>query len=173
MNAPPVIATLPEFLAHALAIELEAMARYRDLADQMVVHRNAPTAELFSNLARLESQHAQQLHARASAIVLPSIAPWDYRWPTAESPESAPFASAHFLMTPYHALALALEAEERARAFFTDIAANTPSAEVRAMAEELAREEVQHVAAVRRLLAQEPPPPDDWAESIDPPTEPE
>jgi rubrerythrin len=173
MNAPPVIATVPEFLAHALAIELEATARYRDLADQMEVHRNAPAAELFAKLARLESQHAQQLRARTSGVVLPSIAPWDYRWPMTESPESAPFSSAHFLMTPYHALALALEAEERARAFFADIAAHTPSPEVRAMAEELEREEVEHVAAVRRLLAHEPPPPDDWAESLDPPNEPE
>lgn len=173
MNAAPIIATLPEFLAHALAIELEAMARYRALADQMAVHNNAPAATLFSTLSRLEAQHAQQLRARTAGIVLPSIAPWDYRWSSAESPETAPFESAHFLMTPYHALALALEAEERARVFFTDIAANTPSAEVRAMADELAREEGEHVAAVRRLLEHEPLPPDDWADALDPPTEPE
>jgi rubrerythrin len=173
MNAAPVIATLPEFLAHAIAIELEAMARYRDLADQMAVHHNAPAAALFSTLSRLEAQHAQELRARGAGIELPSIAPWDYRWPTAESPETAPFESAHFLMTPYHALALALEAEERARVFFTDIAANTPCAEVRAMAEELAHEEVEHVTAVRRLLEHEAPPPDDWAETLDPPAEPE
>lgn len=171
MNAAPVIATLPEFLAHAIAIELEATARYRDLADQMAVHHNAPVAALFSKLARLEAEHAQHLHDRAAGVVLPTIAPWDYHWSTTESPEAAPFESAHFLMTPYHALALALEAEERARVFFTDIAANTPSAEVRTMAEELAREEEEHVAAVRRLLEHEAPPPDDWADTLDPPNE--
>lgn len=171
MNAGPTIAALPDFLAHAIAIEDEAAARYRDLADQMAVHNNRPVAALFEKLAQLEARHAQELHARAAGLALPSIAPWDYHWTDAESPEAAPFAGVHFLMTPHHALALALAAEERAEAFFRAVAANTPSAEVRAMAEELAEEEVEHVAAVRRLLEQTPPPADDWADTLDPPND--
>ena len=38
---------LPEFLAHAIALEHEAAERYLELADMMEAHRNDPVSALF------------------------------------------------------------------------------------------------------------------------------
>jgi len=41
------IASVPEFLAHALELEAESHERYRELAECMEVHNNPEVAELF------------------------------------------------------------------------------------------------------------------------------
>jgi rubrerythrin len=44
--------TLPEFLAHAIALEHEAAERYLELADMMEAHRNDPVSALFRDMVR-------------------------------------------------------------------------------------------------------------------------
>ncbi|CAN0488583.1 unnamed protein product, partial [Phaeothamnion confervicola] len=57
--------TMAEFLAHALALECEAAARYRDLAAQMRAHHNGACAALFDWLAVHEQGHAARLEKMA------------------------------------------------------------------------------------------------------------
>lgn len=53
-------------------------------------------------------------------------------------------------MTPYHALCLAVRNEERAFAFWSYVAAFAEDTEIKSAAEAMAREELGHVAGLRR-----------------------
>jgi len=65
-------------------------------------------------------------------------------------------------MRPYHALKIALRSEQRARAFFEEIAACEVGPDIRALAEEMAGEERAHVRWVEEALAHQPAPYPDW-----------
>jgi rubrerythrin len=160
---------LADLYAHAHAMELEAEERYAMLADQMEVHNNRELAAFFRRLAEIEGRHADEIKARAGGLDLPRIAPWQYRWPDMEAPEAVDLTDVHYLMTPHHALSLALRAEERAYRFFDTIATGAPDPKIRAMAKEFADEEREHVAQVRDLLAQLHEPEAGWADDPDPP----
>jgi rubrerythrin len=155
------ITTMIDFLARALAIEREAAARYLQFADQMLVHENPRVAAAFEQLARRESEHHAQLQARARAhsFSLGDMKPWEYRWIDPESAQAAPLGEVHYLMSPWHALGIALENEERARRFFESVAAHEGCpAEVRSLARELASGEAQYAAALAELRSHTPRP---------------
>jgi len=163
------ITDLPTLLAHAYAIEVEAEERYTELADQMEVHNNLEVAAVFRKLARVEGLHAAQIKERAGDTELPHIPPWEYAWGSGESPEAGEVLEAHYLMTPHHALTLALHAEQRAFEFFDRLQKTAANEELRAMAAEFAEEEREHVQLVEELLARHPKPAKDWDEDLDPP----
>jgi rubrerythrin len=167
------IHSLPEFLAHALAIEQEAAARYQELGDQMVAHNNSAVAELFFWLSRIEADHAEQVARKAQGVGLPAIQPWDYKWIGFESPESAAHEDAHYLMAPFQALEIALANEQRAAQFFERVAGTTRDESVRNLAQEMAADERQHVVYVERAMAKHARPDADWAEDLDPAHEPD
>lgn len=168
MTTPAKI-TVPQLLARAYAIEREAQHRYEDLADQMEVHNNLELEALFRKLAALEARHAEQIMARADGKELPYISPLAYRWPGMEAPENADLGAAHYLMTPHHALKMALAGEERAMRFFAELAEQAADAEVTKLALEFAEEEREHVAWVKEWLAKYPKPEVGWDEDMDPP----
>ena len=113
--------SMPELLAHALVIELEAVQSYLDLAAQMHECGNDPVA------ARTAQSTPCCVCEQAGDTVLPEFAPWEYRWPGFEAPENIDAAGIHYLMTPHQALELALENEMNAKKFFEDIANNLPT----------------------------------------------
>lgn len=145
--------SLRDFYAHALAIEQEAAHRYQELAQQMILHHNPAVAETFERLARLEADHAARIAKAAPDVDISTIPAWEYRWEGMEAPESIDFAQAHYLMTPYHALELALQNERRALEFFQAVARSTPNHEIARLAGEFARDEESHVAHVQAALA--------------------
>jgi rubrerythrin len=161
--------TREQLLAHALAIEEEAVARYREFALQLEVHHNEPVARLFAELAAEEARHTERVRRLVGGRRLPALKPWEYRWREAESPEAAPYDTAHYRMTPYHALRTALAAERRAEDFFTAVAARTTDAKLKALAREFAADEVQHAARIGKVLARTSAPPKDWAIDLDDP----
>lgn len=161
--------SLLELLAHAYAIEREAEERYVELGDQMETHNNPAVAEIFRKLARVEGLHALQILDQVGEQELPHIPPWEYSWRGTESPEAIDAGDVHYLMTPHHALGLALRAEERAFRFYNAIAATQKDPDVRKLAEEFAEEEREHVRLVMEWLVKIPEPADDWAEDPDPP----
>ena len=169
-GVPAPIADLPELLAHAYAIEQEAFERYAELADTMETHNNPELAELFGRLTRIERIHADRILERAKGMELPHIAPWEYKWGGGESPESPDMSGVHYLMTPHHALSMALAAEQRALRFYEAAAEAAGDAGVRAMAEEFAEEERGHVRLMDQWLAKYPAPRQGWDEDPDPPT---
>ena len=160
--------TLKDALDLAIRVEEEAYERYSELADQMELHNNLEAAALFRKMAGYERAHAKEIEARIGATSLPPLAPWQYQWVDSESPEAAPFESAHYLMTARHALEVALANEKRAREFFERAAQAATDPEIRRLASEFAEEERQHVRYVEEALASTPVPAAGWDEDLDP-----
>ncbi|HEY5598038.1 MAG TPA: ferritin family protein [Kiloniellales bacterium] len=169
MTENPGIANVADLLAHALAMESEAHDRYLDLAEQLEVHHNTEVAALFRKMAKIEQLHVQKILERVGGLELPRLSPWEYRWLDAEAPEAAAIGEAHYMMTPHHALSMALRAEQRALEFYTRVLAGGGEASMQALARELAEEERGHVELVKAWLAKYPKPAADWAEDPDPP----
>lgn len=168
-STPPAIESEAELLAHAHAIELDALDRYRMLADQMEVHNNRELAKLFSELAGHEEKHAAEILKRAGDIALPALKPSEFKWPGMESPESAALDETHYKMTPWHALQMARAAERRAFAFFDHVVRTATDPTLKSWAEEFREEEAEHVELVERLLKKYPEPEQGWDEDDDPP----
>jgi len=146
--------------AHAIAIEQEAVERYSEFAQRMADLGNDAVAEIFANLAKTEANHLQALERRADGMVLPLLARGEYCWLDAGSPEAAARELIFRLMTPRQALAIALEAEKQAQAFFEHVVTTAPNAALGTLAREMAIDEQEHVAMIERALAHTPKPVD-------------
>lgn len=142
--------------AHALAIEREAAARYRELARSTADQGNAPAAALFTHLAAREAQHAAAIAARARGLELPVLKPWEYAWLDDGPPERVAHELVLGTVTPQDALKIALEAEQRARDFFEHVFATATDPDLKLLAAALAQEEAQHVEWLERALATGP-----------------
>lgn len=161
--------TLDDFMAVALAMENEAVERYTEFADMMETHNNGEVAALFRTMAGYEAKHAQHIMAQMGWQAAPAVPRELVCWPGYESPEAAPVDEVHYLMQPWHALQLALGAEQRAEAFFGALAAMTANEAVRAAALEMQAEEAEHVELVKAWMTKVPPPDRDWSDDPDPP----
>jgi rubrerythrin len=135
-----------ELYVHAIAIEREAAARYGELGEAMAGRGNHALAALFRMLATFEARHLEELKRRSAGIALPALEA-DFTWP-----ETLP-GQLDGSISPRSALAMALAAEKRARAFFQHAGRVCKDAESRELAREMAAEEAEHVALVERMLA--------------------
>ena len=151
-------AAVDQFYADAHAIEVEASARYRVLAREMQASGNGRTAELFLKLAKLESGHAGKLRRLAAAPEMLPRARERLLSRKAGRTEVPNYRLLYRNVPPYHALLMALESEQRAKAYFERIRANTRNAEVKKLAAEFAGDEARHVAWIEKALAKEPQP---------------
>ena len=165
----PKVANLNDLLAVAYQIEIDAVDRYNLLADQMETHNNPELVKVFRDLARAEGIHGEEIRRLAGDFDIAAHARAIAKFERSESPEEAELGSAHYLMTPWHALQLSLAGEERALAYFTSIVETAKDPKVKEMASELMEEEAEHVQLVHRLLRRYPKPSDTWADDLDPP----
>ena len=157
------------FLAHSIALEVEAGDRYDELADVMEVHNNPDVAGLFRQMSDFSRKHAASVQDRATAFEpRPRLKSWEYRWNAPEPPEVGDFSGTHYLMTPYHALQFALANERRGWEFYNRAAADSPDAEVRHLARTFADEEAEHVRELEDWVRRMPRPTSDWADDPDP-----
>lgn len=161
--------TLEEFMAQALAMEQEAAQRYTEFADAMETHNNTEVAALFRAMAGYEGKHVHEILAQMGWTEATAPLVSNLGWSGFESPEAVPLDEVHYLMQPWHALQLALAAEQRAEAFFGQLAAACESEPVRQAALKLQREEAEHVSLVRAWLEKVPEPEGNWADDPDPP----
>ena len=166
-KAAPV--TLEDFMRQAYALELEAVERYTDFADAMEVHNNREVAAMFRTMAGYEAKHAAQIMAEMGWTQPPAPPEGGFGWEGFESPEAVPIDDVHYLMQPWHALQLALAAEQRAEAFFGALAASATQDSVRQAALGMQAEEHEHVELVRAWMAKVPQPEPDWDTDPDPP----
>lgn len=161
--------TLVEFMAQAWEMEIEAAQRYSDFADAMEIHNNREVAAMFRTMAGYETKHADEIMATMGWSEAPPVTARDGAWPGYEGPETSPGDEVHYLMQPWHALQLALAAEERAERFFAELARVAKNKAVRDAAHALRAEEQEHVALVRAWMKKVPKPDRDWALDPDPP----
>jgi rubrerythrin len=113
-------------------------------------------ARLFDLLAREEAEHLEALERRTDGFALPAISAGRYKWLDAGAPETAARELVYRLMTPRQALAIALNAEQRAQAFFEYVYWTSADPALRALAKEMTEEEREHVAIVGRMLSDTP-----------------
>jgi rubrerythrin len=165
-KAPQSIEAL---MGQALLMEREAVARYTELAEMMETHNNTEVAALFRKMAEYEGHHVAQILADMGWAE-DSFAPREAgALASAEGPEAVPVDEMHYLMHPWHALKLALAAEQRAVEFFAAIVRDAPDETVQRAAQEMHAEEVDHVGLIEEWLQKVPKPGPEWAVDPDPP----
>ena len=150
---PPSITTLPELLATAAAMEREAIAGYTDLAARMRGHGRMELAAVFERLIAEETDHLAQVEdwsaaadiGHQSAVIQSAVIAGAEMFDDEDSGAIAPE-----LITTYRAFSMAVRNEERAFIFWSYVAAHAPTPEVRLAAERMAREELAHVATLRK-----------------------
>ena len=165
--------SIEDFLAHAFALELDVAERYEEMAHSLDVHNNAEVAELFHKLAEASRKHAAEMEAHCQGKKMPKIAPWDFKWGDGDAPETPSIDDTHYLMTPYHAIALAREAEFQAQQFYAKVSEEAGVALIKSMALEFAYEEAGHVELLDEWILKYPAPEKDWDYDPDPPGTPE
>ncbi len=152
--------TLPEFLAHAVALENEAAERYLELADMMEAHRNDEVAALFRDMVRFSQLHRDEISARVGTIELPKLRSWEFRW--SSPPEAGGEEAFDYLLEPWHALRYARENEVRAMEYYSSVGTQSSDPEVKRLASEFASEEAEHVDALDKWLARTQRPSTSW-----------
>ncbi len=157
--------TLPEFLAHAIAMEQEAADRYLELADMMEAHHNDSVSKVFRDMCRYSEMHRDSIRARVGAIELPKLKSWEYRWRT--PPEVGGEEGFDYLMEPYHALKYARGNEVRSMKYYRLVAIEAQDTGLQRLANEFAEEEREHVLALDQWLAQTPRPAATFADDPD------
>jgi rubrerythrin len=172
LNKPiggPKISSVADLYAAAYQIEADAVERYELLAEQMETHNNPELVVVFRDLARAEGIHRDEIQRLAGDIDVVAHARRVVAWDRGDSPEQADLGAAHYMMTPWHALQLALAGEKRALAFFTAVTESAKDPKVKKMAGEFVEEEAEHVNLVHRLLRKFPRPAQSWSNDPDPP----
>lgn len=159
----PAPRDMTELMAQAYALEREAVERYGELADVLATHNNQEVAALFRRLASQEALHAAEILRTMGWTQAP-------RPPGLPGAPSAPaFEETHYLMQPWHALRLALEAERRAHDFFAELVQRCEGEDMREAARRLQADEREHITLLEAWLERVPEPPTGWDDDPDPP----
>ncbi|TPN35231.1 ferritin family protein [Mesorhizobium sp. B1-1-6] len=152
LKAEPAAAvrSMAELMAIAFAMETESAEKYAELAKRMRDNGQARLAEVFERLVREETSHIENVvrWSRKSGGNDPDLR--QLRWTPKDvfDDEDAAVVSPE-LVDAYHSFAMAVRNEERAFAFWSYVAANATSMEVRSASEEMASEELEHARVLR------------------------
>jgi rubrerythrin len=142
------VKTTGDLLAIAGAMERAAATRYALLSDSMRRFGHDHVADVFQSLAEEECSHVEQVdHLMAGLKSQGPVADVD-QWSLPDTfilEQTGAAAS----LTPYEALSIAVKGEERAFSFWTYVATEAESEDVKAQAEMLARQELAHAAKLR------------------------
>ncbi len=156
-------------MAQALQMELEAARRYQEFADMMEVHNNPEVGAWFRKMAAVEGKHADHIMAQMGWREVPAQVVGAPMLAGMTASEGAATDEIHYLMQPWHVLQLALASEERAEAFFAQLAQLATHDSVRQAALALQQEEHEHVELVKAWLLKVPQPDANWDQDPDPP----
>jgi rubrerythrin len=141
-----------EVFALAHAMEQEAAARYAALADEMRRLGKVDLAVVFEHLAAEERSHVDSVvrwsKSRVGAPPDPARISWE--GPETFDAQTISEITGSALMTPYRALSMAVRNEERAFAFWSYVAAHAYQGPIKRAAETMARQELDHVAKLRK-----------------------
>jgi rubrerythrin len=143
--------TLHELMSIAAAMESEAVRRYGQLAADMTKRGDHGLAATFQAMLEEERDHLDGIErwSRAMTGLAPAATAQVWQLP-AEIARSWDEIAESAVLTPYQALSVAVLNEERGFAFYSYLAATAEDDAVRAGAERLAAEELNHAALLRR-----------------------
>ena len=140
------------FLTHAIRLESAAAQRSDELADAMQTWGNREVEVFFRTMAEHSRRHLKEAMDRAGYRQFTELPADGYDWPGDVDPESPDWWGVDGLMGIEQAIENALAGEQRGLAYYESVAAGTPNMKLKAMAEEFAAEEREHVAELERLL---------------------
>lgn len=147
-DEPWAVESMEELLAIARAMEQEAINGYVALAERMRSENRPDLATVFDALVSEEEGHLgavdrwiDESDGAIPVIVAPQEPLFDDEGAAVVAPE---------LLNSYRAFSMAVRNEERAFVFWTYVAAHAPSEDIRLAAERMAKEELGHVAVLRR-----------------------
>ena len=141
-----------ELFALAHAMEHEAATRYAALAGEMRRQGKVDLAMVFEHLAAEERDHVDSVErwSKSSVGAPPNPARISWEGPATFDAQTISEITSSTLMTPYRALSMAVRNEERAFAFWSYVAAHADPGEIQRAAETMARQELEHVAKLRK-----------------------
>ncbi|MGV8939629.1 MAG: ferritin-like domain-containing protein [Allorhizobium sp.] len=146
---PWLVKSMPELIALARAMEQDAVSGYVALAARMRAEKRPDLATVFDRLVAEEKSHLESVdrwraESGGAVAAIPVLVPealFDDEGAGVVAPE---------LLSAYRAFSMAVRNEERAFVFWTYVAAHAPSNDIRVAAERMAKEELGHVATLRR-----------------------
>lgn len=146
---PWLVKSMPELLALARAMEQDAVAGYVALAARMLAENRPDLAAVFDQLVAEEEGHLENVdrwraESGGGIIAVPVLVP------EALFNDEGAGVVAPTLLSSYRAFSMAVRNEERAFVFWTYVAAHAPSQDIQVAAERMAKEELGHVATLRR-----------------------
>lgn len=145
------VSNMEELIGIAMAIETEAITRYRQLAEEMHRRGDTDTARAFEDMVAEEEAHIGAVQRLADIAGCPDVKPGDYVWRLPEELNASwDSVAGSALLTAYRALSIAVDNEQRAFSFYAFIASEADDPRLVAQAEALAREELGHAAQLRR-----------------------
>ncbi|MGZ5102851.1 MAG: hypothetical protein ACXWHB_01025 [Usitatibacter sp.] len=156
MTNRPIL-TVEEFYAHAIAIEREAAERYREFEAYFADRGEDVISGLCRSLAQFEGEHLDALLKSSDHLELPAIDASSHQWLEAGSPEAPAREFFYRVANKRQLLEIALRSECNALGFFEWVSHTTPDATVRALARDMAAEEMEHVTWVRNALEYDVP----------------
>lgn len=146
---PAEIRSMDQLLAVASAMEQEAIAGYTKLAERMRQEGREELAEVFVRLVAEETEHLNNVVHWAHVLGSGPLDVTAWEPPETFEDEGAGLVAPE-LLSAYRAFSMAVRNEERAFLFWTYVASQAPSDQLRLAAERMAREELGHVAILRR-----------------------
>ncbi|WP_431323525.1 ferritin-like domain-containing protein [Rhizobium sp. YTU87027] len=145
---PSAINSLPELLATARDMEMEAVAGYEALREHMRRSGKPELVAVFERLAAEEREHLASVDQWSTEVGVPRSATggqsdelFDDEGMNLTDPD---------LLSAYRAFSVAVRNEERAFLFWTYVSAHAPTSDIAKAAERMAREELGHVSTLRR-----------------------
>jgi len=164
--------SLMDALDLAILVEDEARERYEEFTRIVGGRYEGDAADMFRMMASYEQKHRSELAARRAELFgeaprnVTRDALADDSFFEIEAPDRN---KPRVFMSARQALEVALDSEEKAAAFFENAAKHVENAEVKALFEELHKEELQHQRLVRERLAGLPTGPDVEEDEADEP----
>jgi rubrerythrin len=145
------VTSMDELLAIAYAMEQEAIDGYSKLADHMRRENRPEMVAVFERLVGEESQHLGKVVEWSEKVSGKGPDLSNLRWePEGTFDDEGTGAIASELLSAYRAFSTAVRNEERAFLFWTYVAAQADQDPLREAAERMAREELGHLATLRR-----------------------
>lgn len=143
------LASLDELLALGRAMEQEAIEGYLALGLRMTEMGHPELAAVFDALVAEEQGHLSKVNEWEKALGCKTLAVSAYPPEHLFDDEGAGKVAPEML-SAYRAFSIAVRNEERAFVFWSYVSAHAGSDDVRDAAERMAREELGHVATLRR-----------------------
>ena len=158
--------SLRDALDLAILIEDEARERYEQFS-QLGGRYEGDAGDAFRMMAAAEAKHGKELSDRRRKLFAdePSRVTRDML----DDVEAPDRGKPRVYMSPRDALEIALASEQKAHDFFANLVPRVKDADVKALFQELAQEEIQHQAFIRTKLERLPAGPDVEEDEADEP----